>query len=152
MLPLTQDHERNGIIKMSIFWEVAPHSIIEIYRCFTVLTLFIISTMTAAVSAYEMSASFYVIPRRIIRDDRYLHTSHHENLTSDNGITNISYYLWSSGLLRRLVFWLCANLAEERTAFIIIGFALGDRRHASRFEKQTRRYLSTIWHGERRVC
>jgi hypothetical protein len=49
-------------MKMTVFWDVAPCSLVEIDRCFEVLTasiIWLIALMMEAVSTSETSANFY---------------------------------------------------------------------------------------------
>jgi hypothetical protein len=58
---------------MTIFWDVAPCSVVEIYRCFSCL----ISLMMEAVS----TVNFYQTTRHNMSDSNF-HTRHRENLKS----------------------------------------------------------------------
>jgi hypothetical protein len=60
---------------MTVFWDVATCSLVEIDRRF-------IALMMEAVSSSEMLVSIYQTTRRNIPEDSHLHTRRHENLKS----------------------------------------------------------------------
>jgi hypothetical protein len=72
-------------MKFTVFWDVAPCSLVEIYRLLEVLAASIfraIALMMEAVSIFETSVNFYQITRRNIPEDSNLHTRRRENLKS----------------------------------------------------------------------
>jgi hypothetical protein len=70
-----------ALLKMTVFWNVAPCSLIET-DISEVLTASIITLMMEAVSTSEMSVNFYKTTWRNIPEDSLLHTHHCENLKS----------------------------------------------------------------------
>jgi hypothetical protein len=62
-------------VKMTVFWDVAPCSLVELYRHFRGADL-----MMEAASASETSVNFYQTTRRNIPEDSHLHTPRRENL------------------------------------------------------------------------
>jgi hypothetical protein len=64
-------------MKMAVFWDVAPCSLVEVYRRLRAITL----TMEAA-STSETSVNFYQTTLRNIPEDSDLHTRSRENLKS----------------------------------------------------------------------
>jgi hypothetical protein len=68
-------------MKMTVFWDVAPFSLVEIDLCFRgAVIVKAIALMMEAESTSETSASFYETKWRSIPD--HLHTLRRENLTS----------------------------------------------------------------------
>jgi hypothetical protein len=65
-------------MKMTVFWDIVPCSLVETDRRFGVLTASIISVMSlivlmmAAVSTSEKSVNFYKTARRSIPEDTHL--------------------------------------------------------------------------------
>jgi hypothetical protein len=78
------------ILKMAVFWVVAPCSLVEIYRRFRdACCLYnqgdqasIIALITEGASTSETSANFYQTTRRNNPKDSHLHTRRRENLKS----------------------------------------------------------------------
>jgi hypothetical protein len=68
-------------IKTTVFWDVAPCCLVEIYRRLEVLVASVISAMMEAASSSETSVNFYQTTRRNIPED-HLHTRRRENLKS----------------------------------------------------------------------
>jgi hypothetical protein len=58
---------------MTVLWDVAPYSLVEIDRC-------LIALMMEAVSTSKTSVSLYQTTRRNIPEDSHLHTRRRENL------------------------------------------------------------------------
>jgi hypothetical protein len=63
---------------MTIFWDVAPCSLVEVYRYLRGLIALIIK----ALSASETTANLYQTTRLNIPEDSHLHTRRRENLRS----------------------------------------------------------------------
>jgi hypothetical protein len=70
-------------MKMTAFWDIAPCSLVEVDRCFKVLTAsIIIAMMMKAVSTSEMLVNFYETTRHNIPEGCHLLVRRHENLKS----------------------------------------------------------------------
>jgi hypothetical protein len=70
---------------MTVFWDVAPCSLVEIDRRFRGVTASItkaIALMMEAASTSETSVNFYQTTRRNNPEDSHLHTHRRENLKS----------------------------------------------------------------------
>jgi hypothetical protein len=65
---------------MTVFWDVAPFSLVKVYRVSDVLSAFITRTMMEAVSTSETSVNLYQTTRCNIPEDSHLHTRRRENL------------------------------------------------------------------------
>jgi hypothetical protein len=63
---------------VTVFSDVAPCSLIEVYRRFTGAYCL----MMNGVNTYSTSVSFYQTTRCNVREDSHLHACHHENLIS----------------------------------------------------------------------
>jgi hypothetical protein len=70
-------------IKMTVFWDVAPCSLAEVYSLFRGV-FDEIALMMEAVRTSETSANFYQTTRRNIPEDSHLHTRCRENLISQH--------------------------------------------------------------------
>jgi hypothetical protein len=68
-------------IKMTVFRNIAPCSLVDIDQCFRGAYCLIIALIMEAVSCFDMSVSFYQITQHNILEDSHLCT-HHENLKS----------------------------------------------------------------------
>jgi hypothetical protein len=66
-----------GTLKMAVFWDVAPCSVVEIDRRFR---RGLIALMMKAVSTSETSVNFYQRIRHNIPEESHLHTRLRENL------------------------------------------------------------------------
>jgi hypothetical protein len=86
---------------MTIFWDVAPCSLVEIYQLLERHTASIIREMVMAVSTSEMSVNFYQTTRRNIPEDSHLHTHRRENLKSNVFIIVFSACVVAIDIYRR---------------------------------------------------
>jgi hypothetical protein len=67
---------------MTIFWGVAPCSLVDVTDISELLTDSIMALMMEAVSTSETSVNFYQTTRSNITEDTHLHTRRQENLKS----------------------------------------------------------------------
>jgi hypothetical protein len=74
-----------SIIKMTVFWDAAPCSLLEVYRRFRGACCAIALMMETA-NTSETPVSFYQATRRNILEDSHLHTRHRENLKSHQAL------------------------------------------------------------------
>jgi hypothetical protein len=92
------------MLKMAVFWVVAPCRLVEVYRRFRDASCLyhqgddrpasIIALMMEAASTSETSVNFYQTTRRYNPEDSHLHTRRRENLKSYN--TMLIYVLLES--------------------------------------------------------
>jgi hypothetical protein len=71
-------------VKFTVFWDVAPYSVVEVYRRLRGVasaSIFrAIALMMEAAGTSEKSTDFYQAARRIVQEDSELHTRRRENL------------------------------------------------------------------------
>jgi hypothetical protein len=80
--------EASASLKMTVFWDVVPRSLVKIDRHFKGAKVLTASIMRA-ISTSEMSVNFYQTARRNIPEDSHLHTHRRENLKSSWKLINI---------------------------------------------------------------
>jgi hypothetical protein len=78
--------------KMTVFWDIAPCSLVEIYQRFGG-AYFLHHQSDHAVSTSETSMNIYQTTRRNIREDSYLRIRRRENLKLACFVTDVSYSL-----------------------------------------------------------
>jgi hypothetical protein len=70
-------------MKMTVFWDVAPCTLVEIYWCFRgACCLHLIALMMEVASTSDTSVNFYQTTRCNISEDSHLHTCRCEKLKS----------------------------------------------------------------------
>jgi hypothetical protein len=82
---------------MTVFYGVAPGSLVKFTDISEVLAASIIRAMMEAASTSETSVIFYQIALCNTLEDSYLHIRCHENLKSHKIIEH--YFLWNSHLM-----------------------------------------------------
>jgi hypothetical protein len=82
-----------NVMKMALFWDVAPCSLVDLTDVSEELTA-VIALMMETVISSEMSVSIYQTTLCNILEDRCLHTCHHENLKSHKEY-NVSFETFS---------------------------------------------------------
>jgi hypothetical protein len=68
---------------MTVFWVVAPCSLVQVYDVSGILVVSIIKAMMEAANTSETSVNFYQTTECNNPEDSHLHTRRHENLKSD---------------------------------------------------------------------
>jgi hypothetical protein len=69
-------------MKMAVFWDVAPCSLVEVYRRFRGPCSIIRALMMEAATTSETLENFYQTTHRYNPEDSHLHTRRRENLKS----------------------------------------------------------------------
>jgi hypothetical protein len=80
-----------NVLKMTVFWDVAPCSLVEVYQNFKGACCLILLNMEAA-STSEVLTNFNHTTQCNISEDSHLHTCHNENLTSHHKHFGIKIY------------------------------------------------------------